>query len=98
MLLQPSGELGVCRVVKLLKAQVRQNMLAIFRIGRFTVWDFERQRGGEIKLRAQIMHNGRGEFMDLWEEATIASHRTELNGHKQAGAFPILPDLTSVTL
>jgi hypothetical protein len=43
VLLQPGGELGVGRVVKPLKAQVRQNMLAMLCIRGFTVRDFERQ-------------------------------------------------------
>jgi hypothetical protein len=57
VLLQPAGELCVCGRVKLLKAQVRQDMLAMLRIRRFAVRDFDRQGWWEINLVAQVMPN-----------------------------------------
>jgi hypothetical protein len=42
------------------------------------------------------MDNMGRQIMDLRAETPIETHRTELNGDKQAGTFPILAHLGTV--
>jgi hypothetical protein len=65
-------------LVKFLKAQVSQNLLAMLRIRRFPLRDVEHQGGRQTKLMAHVMDNGEGERMDLGEKTSITTDCTEL--------------------
>ncbi len=59
LLLNPGFELFLGMLIKSLKAQVLQNVLAVFQISSFSFRDLNRQRWGQSELFAQVTHNVR---------------------------------------
>jgi len=55
----PGFELFLGILIKSLKAQVLQNVLAVFQIRRFSCRYLNRQRWGQSELFAQVTHNVR---------------------------------------
>jgi hypothetical protein len=55
--------LGV--LVKSLKGQVRQDILALFQIGGFSFRHLNRERRGQIELLPQVIDNVRRQIVDV---------------------------------